>query len=242
MSETTELTTKMHHFFRNEIVYGKSESDSSYTDVGVKTPVECWECDTCRCRVTGDSKFCPNCHRKFVGILENNTAVCKICNAEFKFEMTDNDTPLYCNDCSSILGKNQFASDIAKAFYNRGYKNAQTDFRETEAENVMNNSVIERILISDADYEHTNKYSVTMSKPYTVGEFISMILSSYGNEWGCFSICKPFTSRSFERPSCNYKYGYLESSFPDNTLNKIVKSIIAEGSGCNMDYTIMLNE
>ena len=242
MSETTELTTKMRHFFHDKIVYGQSASDSSYTDIGVKTSAECWECYNCKCQVTKSSKFCPNCHYKFTGILEKDIAVCKICNAEFKFEPTENSTPPYCDDCSSILNENQFASDIAKAFYNRGYENAQTDFKKYEAENVMNNSVIERILISDAEYEHTNKYSVTMSKPYTVSEFISMILSSYGNEWGCFSICKPFTSRSFERPSCNYKYGYLESSFSDDITSKTVKSIIAEGSGCNMDYTIMLNE
>ena len=85
----------------------------------------------------------------------------------------------------------------------------------------------------------TAMYSVEMTKPYTVGEFIEEVLTR--DEWGSIGIFDEdqawFQSGN---PSCEYKRDELLSELPKDVQNEVVLKAEAHGGWSNMDYKLHL--
>ncbi len=75
----------------------------------------------------------------------------------------------------------------------------------------------------------TALYSVEMTKPYTVGEFIKEVLKR--KEWGYIE--------TDDGDKCEYKGSkILSTDIPDETLSKPVIKARAHGGWSRMDYVL----
>lgn len=83
--------------------------------------------------------------------------------------------------------------------------------------------------------DSTASYSVMLDKEYIVGEFIDAVLSN-DKEWGTIGIHKRGTV--FGDPKCEYKYGALLNTLPDDILNKKVVSATGDGGWYMMNYIL----
>jgi len=85
----------------------------------------------------------------------------------------------------------------------------------------------------------TALYSVEMTKPYTVKEFIQEVLTK--KEWGYIGIFDEdqawFQSGN---PRCEYKGSKLITEMPEEVLNEIVLEAKAHGGWSNMDYKLSI--
>ena len=82
-------------------------------------------------------------------------------------------------------------------------------------------------------------YSITLDKEYTVGEFIETVLTEKSGEWGYFGIRVSkggFSERVFGNPCCEYKWGKLLSTLPEEYLDKKILSVTGDGGCSRMDY------
>lgn len=86
----------------------------------------------------------------------------------------------------------------------------------------------------------TAPYSVNLKKEYTVSEFVKDVVSNRGDEWGYFIIDDGETI--FGSPRFEYRWGELLSTFPEEILNKRIKSVKADGGWGSMDYIIEIIE
>lgn len=86
----------------------------------------------------------------------------------------------------------------------------------------------------------TAPYSVSEIKAKTVGELIEEILTENPNEWGYIGIKS--VKSIFGNPKCEYSYGKLLYSLPEDVLSKQLISVSASGGWSRMDYLITINE
>ena len=99
------------------------------------------------------------------------------------------------------------------------------------------------ISVGDVRSDCTAPYNVELDRVCTVREFISEVLTK--NEWGYIEIdgqSEDFTDRIFGNPRCFYKGNEVTYTFPDEWLDKTVKSVKADGGWSNMDYLITVEE
>lgn len=83
----------------------------------------------------------------------------------------------------------------------------------------------------------TAPYKVVLDKTYTVGELIKTILART-NDWGYIGIDNQ--KDIFGNPNCEYGYGKLLSTLPEEYLAKNVVSAVADGGYTRFDYLIMV--
>lgn len=83
----------------------------------------------------------------------------------------------------------------------------------------------------------TAPYNIALDKIYTVEEFIQTILTRI-KEWGHIGIDDGKTI--FGNPSCEYRYGKLLSTLPENIRKKQIISVRADGGWTAMDYYIKI--
>ena len=84
----------------------------------------------------------------------------------------------------------------------------------------------------------TGPYEVTISKPMTVREFIDELLTSYPDEWGYIGIYKE--GEWFGYPHCEYKWGKLLYSLPEEYLDKQIEKVSGHGGWSNSDFILHL--
>ena len=85
----------------------------------------------------------------------------------------------------------------------------------------------------------TRGYDVVLDKEYTVKEFIETVFKELSGEWGYFGIRVSkggFSERVFGNPCCEYKWGKLLSTLPEEYLDKKIVSVTGDGGWSRMDY------
>lgn len=82
----------------------------------------------------------------------------------------------------------------------------------------------------------TGPYSVSISKPMTVREFINELLSTYPGEWGYIGIYKYGTI--FGDPYCEYWHGKLLYSLPDEYLDRKIEQVDGSGGWSRSDFLL----
>lgn len=83
----------------------------------------------------------------------------------------------------------------------------------------------------------TALYSVELSKPYTVKEFIKEVLKR--KEWGYIGIENRFGESIFGDPNCEYKgKTIITENLPEEILSQPIKKVRASGGWSRMDYII----
>ena len=84
-------------------------------------------------------------------------------------------------------------------------------------------------------------YEVKLDRPYTVGEFINLVLVEKNKEWGKFRIYNPNVSwMDYER--YEYQYGILKDAIPNELREKKIISIEAHGGWTQMDYLLKFDK
>lgn len=84
----------------------------------------------------------------------------------------------------------------------------------------------------------TAPYDVELDKEYTVREFITEVLINRPNEWGDIYYCEGVKIRLVDDPHCEYRYGILLTTLPEEILDKKVIYVTAHGGWSSMDYFI----
>lgn len=79
-------------------------------------------------------------------------------------------------------------------------------------------------------------YNVELDRAYTVNEFVNTVLTR--KEWGYIGIYCDGTF--FGKPKCEYRYGKLMYTLPDNVMKRRVVKAIAEGGWTRMDYLLWI--
>ena len=87
--------------------------------------------------------------------------------------------------------------------------------------------------------DETAGYEVTLDKRYTVEEFINEVVSKK-QDWGYIGIKQEGVPTIFGSPKCEYKWGKLLSSLPNEYLNKEISIVSASGGWSRMDYLITI--
>lgn len=85
------------------------------------------------------------------------------------------------------------------------------------------------------------RYGIILDREYTVKDFIDTVLSERAGEWGYIGIYdqSDFVGRHFGNPNAEYRYEKLVSdNFPEDILNKEIKSVSASGGWSRMDYIL----
>ena len=83
----------------------------------------------------------------------------------------------------------------------------------------------------------TALYSVEMTKPYTVREFIKQVLKR--KAWGYIGIENRFGESIFGDPNCEYKGSkIITEELPEEILNQPFVKVRASGGWSRMDYII----
>ena len=83
----------------------------------------------------------------------------------------------------------------------------------------------------------TAPYSVTLDRDYTVEEFVQTVVS-ITDEWGYIGINDGHTI--FGNPRCEYRWGKLLSTLPDEVREKKLVSVKADGGWSRMDYLLTI--
>lgn len=82
----------------------------------------------------------------------------------------------------------------------------------------------------------TNKYNISLSKEYTVGEFIDTILKERTDEWGSMEILSASVCSY-----CSYYKGNLTNKkFAPDVLSKNIRKVVGHGGWTRMDYIIYI--
>lgn len=89
--------------------------------------------------------------------------------------------------------------------------------------------------------DETAPYDVILDKTYTVQEFINTVITKLSGEWGYIGVKNP-KDPFFGEPHCEYKWGKLLSSMPDDILTKTIRSAKASGGWSRMDYILVLDD
>ena len=80
----------------------------------------------------------------------------------------------------------------------------------------------------------TCNYDIEFDRPYTVAEFINEVLTERSDEWGYIRVV---TGNSrYEGPKCEYRYGKLLSTLPEEYLDKHIAVCEANGGWTAMTY------
>lgn len=96
--------------------------------------------------------------------------------------------------------------------------------------------------VSETFGDCTANYSVHLDKPYSVSEFVEMVLTERKGEWGKFEIYKPNVSW-LEYESYAYRYGKWEGSpIPEEIMKRKIVNVKAHGGWSAMDYLFTLEE
>ena len=85
--------------------------------------------------------------------------------------------------------------------------------------------------------DETAGYAVELTKKYTVKEFVNEVLEN-DREWGYIGIS--CGGAIFGSPNCEFRNGKLESSLPDDVMNKEISGVKASGGWSRMDYLLEL--
>lgn len=80
---------------------------------------------------------------------------------------------------------------------------------------------------------------VTLDKEYLVREFIEEVLKRKW-EWGYIGVKSD--KSFFGDPHCEYRYGKLLDTLPDDYMPRKVKSVTADGGWSRMDYILELED
>ena len=96
--------------------------------------------------------------------------------------------------------------------------------------------------VSETFGDCTANYIVNLDKPYTVSEFVEMVLTDRKGEWGRFKIYEPNVSW-LEYKSFAYRYGKLEGRpIPEDIMKRKIVGVKANGGWSAMDYLFTLEE
>lgn len=92
-----------------------------------------------------------------------------------------------------------------------------------------------KISCGPAGGDCTSRYYIYLSKPMTIGEFISEWLQHQPGEWGYFGICKK--GEIFGDPCCSYSKGIIKGdNLPEEYLNKTIKKAYGSGGWSRSDF------
>lgn len=84
----------------------------------------------------------------------------------------------------------------------------------------------------------TCEYTITISKPMTVREFIEEWMAD-GNEWGYFGIYDGETI--FGNPNCEYSHGKIKGDpLPEEWLDRQINRVIGSGGWSRSDFVFEL--
>jgi hypothetical protein len=83
----------------------------------------------------------------------------------------------------------------------------------------------------------TAPYNVELDKAYTVNEFVHTVLTK-SRDWGYIGI--DCNGKIFGEPKCEYRYGKLLYTLPEDVLNKNVVKVEADGGWSRMDYLLWI--
>ena len=86
----------------------------------------------------------------------------------------------------------------------------------------------------------TAPYTVTLHKEYTVREFVNEIVSNE-KDWGYIGIAD---GKNWSRgtPHCEYRWGELLSTLPEEIMDRTIESATADGGWSAMDYKLVLKK
>lgn len=85
----------------------------------------------------------------------------------------------------------------------------------------------------------TALYDVILDKEYTVKEFVDTVLTRDG-ELGYIYVMHTESKSIFENPRCEYKWGKLLHTLPEEVLDRKISDIAASGGWSSMDYILYL--
>lgn len=86
--------------------------------------------------------------------------------------------------------------------------------------------------------DSTAPYTISLSREYTVREFIETILKQYPGEWGIFFVLEERSVCGCHRYAAEYRYGELKEALMAGVFNKKIVSVNARGGWSSMDYYI----
>lgn len=89
----------------------------------------------------------------------------------------------------------------------------------------------------------TARYDVSLDGEYTLREFVDEVITNRSGEWGRIEVperCKNDGAYTILR--IEYRWGKLLSKFPDNILDRKIKSIKGSGGWSAMDYSVKLKK
>ena len=92
--------------------------------------------------------------------------------------------------------------------------------------------------ISDTRSDCTASYKVELSQQCTVKEFINLVFKERAGEWGYIGIYKDKMNSFFGDPYCEYRYGCLLTTLPEEFLDKQIISVSGNGGWSRMDYLL----
>lgn len=87
----------------------------------------------------------------------------------------------------------------------------------------------------------TAPYEVNLDKEYLVREFIEEVLKNK-REWGYIGIKTDNIWKYFGDPKCEYRYGKLLNTLPDDYMSRKIKSVTTDGGWSRMDYILELED
>lgn len=103
--------------------------------------------------------------------------------------------------------------------------------------NAMSKFVFEQIRPEGGDC--TAPYNVKFYEKCTVRDFISEVLAR--KEWGSIGIWNPEENPFFGSPAITYRQDVLHGDFPDEIMDKRIKSATSHGGWSRMDYILVLD-
>lgn len=106
--------------------------------------------------------------------------------------------------------------------------------------------MIELCKVTEERGDCTAGYAVWLHGDYTVRSFIQDIITNRKVDWGYIGIYVPVKDRKGisdvfpGNPCCEYKWGKLKSTLPEEWMDRKVVAATADGGWSRMDYSLVI--
>lgn len=145
--------------------------------------------------------------------------------------------------------KNCFEERLDRFYGESGWRKERTGGKDWEYEYldrkvkiwrpIPEEQVVEKILTEGPDGNGCCSYRIQLHRPYTVQEFVDMVLKVNAEKWG--TIVTDSDKRGIQLIYCTYENGKIKTDFMDpETKEQLISEVEAYGGRARMDYSVKI--